>query len=425
MCAATVLALAVSLGSVPAEANGFSNTAFVQPSGLIGFQQFGNGVAADGATFAAATRATSTTSGASENLPGEVFVYGNVNGQWIEQAELTGDGIISDRFGASLAVQGNLLAVGAPGAFGPNGQTGAVFLYTNHNGVWTEEGKIFPSTTATLIGFGGGVFGSIAISGNTLAVGAAGDSGTGAVYIFVNINGTWVQQARIVPGDSQVAGFGAGVSASGNAVLVGAPSTNTAQVPTPGAAFVFTQTNGVWSQQARLDPAFPAAFGNYGECVSLDGTTAVVGAGAANDAYVYLNNNGTWSLQAHLTPPDQLDDVDFGTAVKVIGDLLMIGAYEDVNGDGVQTGTAYVYTRGGSTWTEHPEFRMAPGINGLPGPEEQGERFANFATMTKLGSQTVFVMAAHTFNAPGFDPSDPSTWGTTRAVGAVYTATLN
>ena len=68
---------------------------------------------------------------------------------------------------------------------------------------------------------------------------------------------------------------------------------------------------------------------------------------------------------------------------------------------------------------------MAPGINNIPGPEQSGERFANFVTMTKLGSQTIFVMGAHVLDAPGFDPTNPSTWAATRAIGAVYTATLN
>lgn len=422
---ATVLGITVALAPMPALANSLNNPTLIQPSGLIGFQQCGTGVAADGTTIATATRTTSTLAGAAANLPGEVFVYGSVNGQWIQQAELTGDNILGDRFGASLGLQGNLLVVGAPGASGPNGQTGAVFLYTRNNGVWTEQGKLFPANVSTPIGFGGGVLGGISIAGNTLAIGAGADSGTGAVYIFVNTGGTWVQQARITPDDPSAAAFGASISLSGDNLLVGAQESRSSLVPDPGAAFVFTRNNGVWSQQARLDPAFPVAFGNYGESVSLDGTTAVVGAGAANDAYVYLNSSGNWTLQAHLTPADGLDDVDFGTALKVIGDLLLVGAYEDINANGNSTGVAYIYTRGGSTWTEHPDLRMAPGVGNLPGPAQDGERFANYATMTKAGSQTVFVLGVNLLNAPGFDPSDTSTWAATKALGGIYTATMN
>jgi hypothetical protein len=128
-------------------------------------------------------------------------------------------------------------------------------------------------------------------------------------------------------------------------------------------------------------------------------------------AEIFINNNGQWSLQALISGPD---DSDFGTSVKVIGDLLMVTAYDDVASTGFQTGDAFIYTRGGSTWTEQPSRYMAPGVNGVPGPGQDKQRFGNFATMTKAGSETIFVIGSQLYSNPN-----------AVHVGAVYTATLN
>lgn len=419
LAVAAVLALGLSMAAMRAEANGFNSIAFVKPSDLVGLQQFGSAIAADGAIMAVGTRPTSTR-------PGSVYVFANNNGVWSQQAELTApDGFLTDRFGSSIAVQGGLLVVGAGSAVDPSGTTtGAAYIFANINGAWTLQQKIFPAGATGPTGFGGGPFTGIAISGNTIAVGAGG--GQGAVYVFVNSGGTWVQQARITPNDPLAAAFGASVGLSGDTLIVGAPETNTASVIDPGAGFIFSRQNGVWTQQARLDPSDPLVFGNYGDDVSVDGNTAVIGGPIANEVDAYISVNGSWSQQAHLivpdASPDGSTDTNFGTSLKVIGDVLMVGAYDDVNAEGVQTGKAYVYTRGGSTWTEHPDLEMAPGDNNFPGPAESFQRFANFATMTRLGSQMLFVIASHTFSDPAIDSTNLLT---TLHVGAVYTATLN
>ena len=414
--AAAALALALSLGSVPAKANGFNNIAFLQPTDLTFDQQLSFGVAADGPIMAAAALPTSTK-------PGTVYVFAFNNGTWQQQAELTAPDstALNDRFGSSIAVRGNLLFVGDGNSIDPSGSvTGAVYVFANVNGTWTLQQKLFPTGTPDAISFAGQVENGMAISGNTVAVGSGG--GQGSVFVFVNTGGSWVQQARIVPTDPLVAAFGHSIALSGDTLLVGAPQTTTAAVSTPGAAFIYGRQNGVWTQQARIDPEKPAFFGNFADDVSLDGNTAVVGGPAAQgeevDIWVKVSAS-TWAPQAVLTDPDGFDDTDFGHGVKVIGDLLLVGAYTDGNPDGVGTGKAYVYTRGGSTWTEHPDLEMAPGANGFPDPvgDSAEPRFANFTALTKIGSQTLFVLSAHGLNST--DPSD------TRKVGGVYTAILH
>jgi hypothetical protein len=318
-----------------------------------------------------------------------------------------------------------LLFVGDGNAVNPSGSvTGAVYIFGNVNGTWTLQQKIFPTGAANAAGFGGAVENGIAVDGNTLAVGS-GDSTQGAVYVFVNSGGRWVQQARIVPKDPLVAGFGHSVALSGDTLLVGAPQTTTAAVHIPGAAFIFGRQNGVWTEQARIDPDTPQIAGNFADDVSLDGNTAVVGGPADQqqevDVWVKVSAN-TWAEQQHLSVPDGCDATDFGHGVKVIGNLLLVGAYSDGPPcDGSGSGKAYIYTRNGSTWTEHPDLEMAPGAGGGNFPDAVGDstdpRFANFTAMTRLGGQTLFVLSAHGFNST--DATD------TRLVGGVYTAIVN
>jgi len=92
----------------------------------------------------------------------------------------------------------------------------------------------------------------------------------------------------------------------------------------------------------------------------------------------------------------------------------LVTAYEDFNPAGVGTGDAFVFTRGGSTWTQQANLYMAPGFDGIPGPGEVRQRFGNLATMTKDGSRTVFILGSPTFS----NPDAPQ-------IGAVYTAILN
>lgn len=378
-------------------ANGFANTSFIQPADLVADQSFGI-VAADVNVMAVGDFRS----------PHAVYVYAYANGLWTQQAKLTSPtGNESDLFGLSVAVQGDTLVVGAAGAH-------IAYVYTDVAGEWTLQAALQPAGGSG-ISFGGSTTKGIAISGNTIAIGApaeatpAGD--TGSVYIFTNGNGVWSQQARIVPTDPLVGAFGGSVALQGDTLLVGAPASSSPALFEPGTAFVFGRQLGAWSQEARLDPPDPEIDGLYGQCVSLDGNTAVIGAQRPSEAEVFVQNQGAWSLQQII---EGADDSDFGTSVTVLGDKLMVTAYEDFSPLGFKSGAAHFYTRGGSHWTEHADLLMAPAVNGVPGPVQDNQRFGNFGAMTRVGSQTLFVMGSHTFS----DDDIPQ-------LGAVYTATLN
>lgn len=129
------------------------------------------------------------------------------SGVWSQQAELLDPqyGIGTDHFGDALALQGNTLMVGAWGATGVTTDTGAVYVYERSGSVWCLQATITATDGTYIDGFGT----AVALSGNTLVVGAPGNNGAGAVYVFVRSGSTWTQQAELAyPGHLSNSEFG-------------------------------------------------------------------------------------------------------------------------------------------------------------------------------------------------------------------------
>ena len=147
---------------------------------------------------------------------------------------------------------------------------------------------------------------AIAISGDTLVVGAPGerslateingdesDNGgpsTGAAYVFVRSGSTWIQQAYLKASNAEATDhFGGSVTISGDTIAVGASSEN-GGVPgvnvdeadnsksRAGAVYVFVRNGSTWSQQAYVKASNPDVDDFFGEAVALDGDRLLVGA---------------------------------------------------------------------------------------------------------------------------------------------------
>ena len=150
---------------------------------------------------------------------------------------------------------------------------------------------------------------AVAISGDgsTVLVGGPSDNGgAGAAWVYTLSNGVWMQQAKLLGSNAvgnAAQGTSVALSADGNTALVGGPAGNS----NIGAVWVFTRAAGVWNQQARLTgmDAIPTSGAvNQGCSVSLssDGNTALVGgrkdnSAAGGAAWVYTRANGNWTQQ--------------------------------------------------------------------------------------------------------------------------------
>ena len=284
-------------------------------------------------------------------------VYGFVTGSASTKLSAS-DSAQGKKLGNSVAIYGDTVIVGTHADFAKGTDSGAAVVFARTDGVWTEQAKLIGEDTSN-----GDLLGqAVAISGDTVVLGAIGDTpvGTdsGAAYAFARSEGVWTQQAKLIaddagPGDK----FGSSVAVSGDSIVIGTPS----ETPTgtdSGTAYVFTRADGTWTQQAKLTGSGQAFNHMFGWSVAIDGDTAVVG--ALNDttkatnsgaAYVFTRADGTWTEQAKLTASDGALDHKFGRSVAISGDTVVVGA-AGVKDKGADTGAVYVFFRSDGTWTE-------------------------------------------------------------------------
>jgi hypothetical protein len=165
--------------------------------------------------------------------------------------------------------------------------------------------------------------------------------------------------------------FGRSVAVDGDTAVVGAPFDDTAAGTAAGSAYVFVQSTTGWTLQAKLRASDGAPFNFFGFSVALDGDTAVVGAPGdetaagrvAGSAYVFLRSGTTWTEQGHLTASDGAAGDSFGDSVGVDGDTALIGAPFEQTPPEVWVGAAYAFVRSGTTWTQQAKLVATDGTD--------------------------------------------------------------
>jgi hypothetical protein len=294
------------------------------------------------------------TSGTSESA--YVFVR-NANGDWVEQQKLTAsDGVTGDRFGVSVAVSGDTIVVGADnvddpdgGCTGPCSNTGAAYVFVRDAfGVWTEEQKLTASDSFSLDTFGG----AVAASGDTIVVGSSrdGDNGTssGSAYVFERTSGVWVEQQKITASDGAAGDFfGGAVTLEGTTAIIGAIGDDD-NGSSSGSAYVFVESGGgLWVQHQKLTAGSAGTL--LGSSVSLAGNTAIIGApgylSSGGAAFVFAKTGTSWAQQQILQASDGVALDRLGSSVSVSGTVALVGAPNKNGG-----GAAYVYLLSGSSW---------------------------------------------------------------------------
>ena len=275
-----------------------------------------------------------------------------------------GDGAANDYFGYSVSISGDTAVVGA---WQDDSSKGSAYVFVRSGTTWSQQAKLLASD-----GAGGDQFGmSVSISGDTVVVGAAGDDdqggNSGSAYVFTRSDSTWSQQQKLVAGDGvPVDLFGYSVSISGDTAVVGA-TLGDGKVTNSGSAYVFVRSDSTWSQQAELKASDGASSDFFGKSVSISGDTAVVGAywddddgTSSGSAYVFERTDSAWSQQTKLTADDGAAGDLFGVSVSTSGDTAVIGAHED-DDDGTSSGSAYVFTRTGTTWSQQQKLTADDG----------------------------------------------------------------
>jgi hypothetical protein len=379
-----------------------------------------------------------------------------------------------DQFVYSMAMSGDTLVIGAPSeesaATGVNGDeddnsadfAGAVYVFVGDGSTWTQQAYLKASNTGPSDGFGI----SVSISGDTLVVGARGESSSatgvdgdesddsaevaGAAYVFVRDGTTWTQQAYLKASNTDaVDRFGSSVSVSGDRLVVGADfeSSDATGVDgdqaddsadQAGAAYVFVRDGSTWSQQAYLKASNTDPGDYFGTAVALSGDILVVGAPGEDSsaagvngsqsgnfkpnsgaAYVFEWSDTEWLQTAYLKASNSGEGDGFGAALSLEGQTVVVGAEgEDSLATGVNgnqssngapsAGAAYVFARGGSTWSQQAYVKAS----------NTGEA-DRFGCSVAVFEDTLVVGAEHEdSSAKGVD-GDQGSNGSTNA-GAAY-----
>jgi hypothetical protein len=280
---------------------------------------------------------------------GSAYVFRRTGGEWTERQKLTaGDGEAFDQFGQAVDVSGPAVAIGAIGTDGD----GAVYVYRRIVGGWTEHQKLTDGDGAAADQFGV----SVAVDGATMLIGAVLDDdnglNAGAAYVFTRSGGVWSEQEKLTASDGASGdGFGGDVALDGNTALVAA-ALDDDNGESSGSVYAFTRSAGLWSEEQKLLAGDGAPGDQFGDGIALDGNTAVVGAFQDDDngaesgsAHVWFRTAGTWAEDRKLLASDGAAGDFFGRPVALDGNTAVIGAYfADHNGDA--SGSAYVFKVG-------------------------------------------------------------------------------
>ncbi len=292
---------------------------------------------------------------------GAAYVFVHSDTGWSQEAKLTAPAVDYDYVGCAVALDGDTALLGAYGTDRvAEENAGAAYVFVRANGVWTAQATLTASDAAADDAFGF----SLGVSGDTAIVGAfqsdpSRQTDAGAAYVFVRSGGTWTQQARLTAADhAPYDYFGRAVALSEDTAVIGAPGADQPGGQNAGAAYVFKRSGETWAQQAKLITQDAAALDNAGFSVALDGDTAVVGAvyddhaGGSNagSAYVFVRMASAWSQQAKLIAPDAAPGDVFGRSAALAGDYVVIGANQDDHDGGGNAGSVYGFSRSGGAW---------------------------------------------------------------------------
>lgn len=289
----------------------------------------------------------------------------------------------ADRLGTSVAIDGNIVVAGAPGWEDDAGKA-YVFERDQFSGNWRQSGQLVPGVSTA-----GSLFGqSVAVSGETIVVGAPGEDGSGvrtsgdptttdspdagAAYIFERVDGYWRQTAYLKAFDSDASdAFGTSVAIADDYIAVGAPLEASQVVgfqsnngmPGAGAVYLFDRVVSSWRYSATVKASWPHYGDFFGHSVALDrgaDDTLRLAVGAP-----YVNHGGeadagmvtvfdfvdrAWVVAAELTASNFGIGHQFGHTVSLDGDFVAIGA------------------PGEDTWRNDEIFRPGPPSNVPPEP---------------------------------------------------------
>jgi len=297
-------------------------------------EQFGNAVATDGVDTIVVGNAADSLLG---NGVGSAHVYRRRDGEWIfAQTLLPEAPAPTASFGRSVAIDRGRIAVGAPGSLGPSG-IGAVYLFRNEDGTWVLEQKLDSPSLGDYFGR------DVSMAGDTLVVGAPLDDqraiDAGALHVYRLGDKGWSHDAKLVAEIANAADrLGWSVAVEGTVIAAGAYVAD-GDVANSGAAHLFADSAGEWTERARLLDPNGSSLDAFGWSLAISGQRLLVAA-PAMDAPGPSTGGGAllFDVSCALQSPPTLPDLDGDGDVDGADLGLLLAAWSregaDLDGDG-------------------------------------------------------------------------------------------
>ena len=305
---------------------------------------------------------------------------------WGTEQKLTAsDGTEDDHFGNSVSIDGDYAVIGA---IWDDDASGSAYIFHRNGTSWIEQTKLTASDGAPDDRFGS----SVSISGDYAVIGAYGGddilNNLGAAYIFHRSGTNWTQQAKISAYDGAEDDlFGWSVSIDGDYVVIGSVDDDD-NGSASGSAYIFHRNGTTWTLQNKITASDGAPFDEFGNSVSISGDYAVIGAlwdddngSGSGSAYIFHRSGTSWTEHVKITASDGEAEDWFGYSVSISGDYALIGAYGDDDNDS-RSGSAYIFYRNGTNWTEQAKLLAS-----------DGELFDNFGYSTSISGDYAVIGA--------------------------------
>lgn len=334
---------------------GWTQEAKLLASDGTGDDRFGSAVDLDGDTLLVGAEAAEDPNGAAT---GAAYVFTRVApGEWVEETKLlASDGSDGADLGEAVSLDGDRALLGAHLADNTNeDNAGSAYTFVRGvDGTWSQEAEIAPSDGDPWDDFGQ----AVTLDGDQALMAAPGDDDpgqthAGSVYIFQDSDGGWSLDTKIEnPGVDRSDSFGQQLSLEGDVALIGVPLDDVDGFGDVGTVYVYARTDGDWNREDTLRADDAGSLSRFGSSLSLDGERALIGSGGdtnangyyAGAAYIYSRVSlGNWTEETKLNASDGDYGDSFGDAVSLDGATALVGAPTSwVVSD--TPGSAYVFT---------------------------------------------------------------------------------
>jgi len=241
---------------------------------------------------------------------GRAYVFDRGPAGWTLTESLTSPGQDTfNRFGAAVAIDGDVLAIGAPLDTLIGVDAGVTYVYRDVGGSLSLEVQLAASDGQTGDDFGT----SLALDGQRLVIGAPRDQtlngiASGSAYVFEKQARGWTQTKKLVPSDaSPLASFGTSIALEDDLLIVGAPENHHSGFFDAGSVYVFEFDGTRWNEELEIVAPVPANDDSFGTAIGLDGDCLAVTArktsidGSQGGAHLFRRQAGSWNLEQTLS----------------------------------------------------------------------------------------------------------------------------